>query len=140
MGTKEATFWAPFTRLAIVPEFCSSETFINSMGLAKSNELLLLGRKIDAVKAVEWNICSEILPVESHIYNPFHDESIGSIVCQRIDQKLLSLPVGDASSTIFVEMVRKRRLDHYEQLCKEELDRLDERKRNGEPLEAAMAL
>jgi len=91
-------------------------------------------------KAVEWNICSEILRVESHIHDPFHDGSIASIVCQRIDQTLLTLPVGDASSKIFVEMVRKRRLSRYEKLCKEELDKLDERKRNGEPLEAAMAL
>jgi len=70
------------------------------MGLAKANELLLLGRKIDAKKAVEWNICSEILRVESHIHDPFHDGSIASIVCQRIDQTLLTLPVGDASSKV----------------------------------------
>lgn len=41
-----ATFWAPFTRLALVPEMCSSVTLIESMGLSKANELLLLVRLV----------------------------------------------------------------------------------------------
>lgn len=44
--TPRVTLWAPFTRLALVPEFCSSVTFIERMGLPKANVMLLLGQKV----------------------------------------------------------------------------------------------
>jgi len=68
------------------------------MGLAKANELLLLGRKIDAQTAVEWNICSRILPYEST--NTFEHHSLGSQVCEIIEKELLSLPLGSATAEV----------------------------------------
>ena len=70
------------------------------MGLAKANELLLLGQKIDADTAVNWNICSKIIDTCSNNGDPFDICSIGSLVCKRIDEQLLSLPVGDETSKV----------------------------------------
>ena len=97
--TNEATFWVPFTRIALVPEFCSSETFVQTMGLSNANELLLLGKKIDAATAVKNHICSEIIPCSSSSDlsgdDPFHGESIGSKLCLEVDERLFSLPHSD---------------------------------------------
>ncbi|CAM9764342.1 unnamed protein product, partial [Hapterophycus canaliculatus] len=38
-----ASFWTPFFRLAIVPEFCSSVTFPEILGWPLANEMLVLG-------------------------------------------------------------------------------------------------
>ena len=83
-----------------VPEFCSSKTFIDTMGISKANELLLLGQKIDAKRAVEFNICSKIMDCNNTSNNPFCESSIGNKVCQMIDDQLLSLPLADKSSKV----------------------------------------
>lgn len=71
------------------------------MGLAKANELLLLGQKIDASTAVQWNICSRILECSSNPANdPFHPNGIGVQVCQRIENHLLSLTLGKETSLV----------------------------------------
>ena len=186
--TEDATFWAPFTRLALVPELCSSKTFVDTMGLSKANDLLILGKKIDAITAVRNNICSDIIIGCDKSGNPFEDHSIGSKMCREIDERLISLPLGDKTSKvrcalfigicpliryclyskvrdcnffqslytysdfcslsfnfvyrtkIFVSMIRSRRRNEMEKVCKEELLKLDERVASGETLEASMQL
>eukprot|EP00934_Nitzschia_sp_Nitz4_P008034 Nitzschia sp. Nitz4//scaffold26_size159584//45912//46922//NITZ4_ECH//-1//CDS//3329545178//8024//frame0 len=59
--TSRATFWTPFSRIALVPEFASSQLLQRRMGIAKANELLLLAKPIDAYTAVAWNICSRVV-------------------------------------------------------------------------------
>ena len=135
-----ATFWTPFTRLALVPEFCSSQTFFESMGLAKANELLLLGKKIDAKTAVEWNVCSRIVHDIDASGDPYHEKSLASYMCQEIDSHLLSLPLGQQSATYFVAMVRGARRKQLQSLCQDELIKLDERFDSGQVPEAARAL
>lgn len=139
--TPNATFWIPFTRLALVPEFCSSATIIETIGLAKANELLLLGQKIDANTAVQWNICSKVIEnSNSSIDDPFHSSSIGIQVCEHIEKNLLSYPFGKESSTIFVKFLRGKRQERLRKVCKEELLKLDERFNRGDCLEAARHL
>mmetsp|Transcript_388 Transcript_388/g.659 ORF Transcript_388/g.659 Transcript_388/m.659 type:complete len:287 (-) Transcript_388:166-1026(-) len=138
--TPNATFWVPFTRLALVPEFSSSATFVETMGLAKANDLLLLGKKIDATKAVDWNICSEVVADCDNSGDPFHKNSLASKISKDIDERLLSLPLGDKTSQIFCAMIRGKRRARLEQICKEELVKLDERFDGGECLEAVMHL
>eukprot|EP00541_Cyclophora_tenuis_P006338 CAMPEP_0116573678 /NCGR_PEP_ID=MMETSP0397-20121206/18930_1 /TAXON_ID=216820 /ORGANISM="Cyclophora tenuis, Strain ECT3854" /LENGTH=243 /DNA_ID=CAMNT_0004102275 /DNA_START=23 /DNA_END=751 /DNA_ORIENTATION=+ len=98
--TEQATFWAPFTRIALVPELCSSATFIETIGLSKANELLLLGKKIDAKTALDWNICSQIVGGCDQSGNPFHENSLASVACQQLDRHLLSLPLGGKTSQV----------------------------------------
>ena len=86
------------------------------MRLSKANELLLLGQKIDSKKAVDWNICSEVIEVKPNIQDPFSIYSLGSTVCKRIDEKILSLPVGDATSKV------RKFLERLNYLCSFILD------------------
>lgn len=140
-----ATFWAPFTRLALVPELCSSVTFLETMGLSKSNEMLLLGKQIDAPTALQWNICSEVVAIPGDdsttsttaSFDPFDPRSLASRMCQELDKNLLSLPLGDRTASHFVSMIRGRRRARLEQVCRQELVKLDERFDSGQVQEAA---
>lgn len=91
---ENATFWVPFTRIALVPEFASSVTFVEMMGLSCANEMLILGEKIDARKAVQNGLCVGIIEGCdcSSGGDAFVPNSIGRKVCDRIDEKLFSLP------------------------------------------------
>ena len=138
-----ATFWAPFTRLALVPELCSSTTFIESHGLSKANELLLLGRRIDAETALQFNICSRVVVPPStspQTDDPFDNSSLGSQMCHEIDRKLLSLPLGDKTAEYFVKFIKGARSERLHALCLRELEKLDERFDTGQVGEAAKQL
>jgi peroxisomal 3,2-trans-enoyl-CoA isomerase len=140
--TNKSTFWVPFTRIALVPEFCSSVTFIESSGLFRANELLLLGKKIDAKRAVQDRIVCDIIDGCDESGDAFAQDSIGSKVCKDLDERLFQICHGDKTSEIFVSMIRGRakRREELEVICKDELKRLDERLRSGDVLEAAMQL
>lgn len=135
---EEATFWTPFTRIALVPEFCSSVLFPQVMGLAKANELLLMGKQIDAEQAVSYNIVAGIIKDCEWTLDPFSVYSIASFVCKDIDERLLSLCHGEKTSRIFISMVRTRRSQELREVCRKELNAIAERLENGEVLEAAM--
>ncbi len=89
--TENATFWVPFTRIALVPEFASSVTFVEMMGLSRANEMLILGEKIDSRKAVQNGLCVGIID-GCDCGDAFTSNSIGRKVCDHIDEKLLTLP------------------------------------------------
>ncbi|KIM87001.1 hypothetical protein PILCRDRAFT_4240 [Piloderma croceum F 1598] len=52
----------PFTFLGIVAEGGSSVSFVNRMGLARANEVLLWGRKKDAQELLECGFINKIFP------------------------------------------------------------------------------
>ena len=135
--SEKATMWAPFTRLALVPELGSSRTFIESHGLSKANELLLLGKKIDARTALDWNICSQVVADKDVSDDPFGPDSLASRMCNEIDRKLLSLPLGDKTAEYFVTFIKGARRERMEQVCLAELDKLDERFDTGQVQQAA---
>jgi peroxisomal 3,2-trans-enoyl-CoA isomerase len=124
----------------VVPELCSSVTLVETMGLPKANELLLLGKRIDAHTALSWNLCSQVVSGCDTSGDPFHPDSLAGKMANEIHQRLLSLPLGDRTSRVFVSMVRGRRKARLEEVCRNELIRLDERFNDGECLEAAMQL
>jgi len=98
--TPHATFWAPFTRIALVPEFCSSTTLVETMGVTKANELLMLSRKIDAETALQWNLCSRVVKDCDASGDPFHPNSIASYMSREIDEQLLKLPRGHQTAQV----------------------------------------
>jgi peroxisomal 3,2-trans-enoyl-CoA isomerase len=142
--------WAPFTRLALVPEFCSSVTFVETMGLAKANEMLLLGKKINAQQAYDWNICSRIVPKSTAVdgagADPFQDpQSIANQMCREIHQQLLSSQsqsLGHATMEYFVSLIRNnhRRRERLKRVCLIELEQLDDRFDTGQVQRAAQQL
>jgi peroxisomal 3,2-trans-enoyl-CoA isomerase len=138
--TRQATFWTPFTRIALVPEFCSTTTFVETMGMAKANALLMLGEKIDAETALSWNLCSRVVKNCDASGDPFHRNSLGSYLCHEIDERLLKLPRGHQTAQVFASMMRGRRKSRLQRICREELIALDQRFDSGECLEAAMQL
>lgn len=162
--SETATLWAPFTRLALgehyrwtsltrklsllcltttlgvqVPELCSSATFVESMGLSKANEMLLLGKKIDAGTALAWNICSQIVP-GVNTEEPFHHDSLANYMAREVDERLLKLPMGDRTGQLFVSFIRGQRQARMQRVCRKELVELDARFNRGEVLEALMQL
>jgi Delta3-Delta2-enoyl-CoA isomerase len=137
--SRASTFWAPFTRLALVPELCSSVTFAECMGLSKANEMLLLGRKIDAETAVHWHIASRVVE-DCDATDPFHSNSLAMLLAREIDTKLLQLPRGHQTAQVFCHLIRGPRMARLQQVCREELVKLDERMNSGECLEASRQL
>ena len=103
--TPNSTFWVPFTRIALVPEFASSVTFPDTMGLSNANELLLLGKKFDAQKAISCHICSDVIEGCNEGGDAFSESSIGSKLCAEIDSKLLNLTHGEETSKVWHNMV-----------------------------------
>ncbi|CAN0544786.1 unnamed protein product, partial [Ectocarpus sp. 12 AP-2014] len=66
VGVKEgATLWTPFFRLAIVPEFCSSLTFPETLGLARANDMLIMGRKLSAQEALSSGLVSTVVMADT---------------------------------------------------------------------------
>jgi enoyl-CoA hydratase/carnithine racemase len=99
--TKKSTFWVPFTRIALVPEFASSVTFVEAMGMVCANEMLLLGEKIDANKAISKGLCIGLLDgCNDDCDDAFTSDSIGWKACEEIDKKLLSLPSGGKTAKV----------------------------------------
>jgi peroxisomal 3,2-trans-enoyl-CoA isomerase len=139
--TENATFWTPFTRIAIVPEFCSSLTFVATMGLPRANELLLMGKKINAERAYSDKLVSGIIKDCGQSGDAFADDSIGVRVSCDIDDCLLSLSHGEKTAKVFVSLTRsesRRRI--LEKVCIEEWLKFEKRIRNGEVYDAVAAL
>ena len=120
--SSQATLWAPFTRLALVPELCSSQTFMHSMGLSKANEMLLLGKEINAKTALEWNIASQVINQhEINTTDPFDPNSLASRMANELDERLLSLPCGDRTVEYFIALVKGSRRRELQSVCLEEV-------------------
>jgi enoyl-CoA hydratase/carnithine racemase len=98
--TENATFWTPFSRIAIVPEFSSSVTFVEAMGVARANNLLLMGKQINANEALSDKLVTEIVRNCIQNGNPFDERSIGYKVCNDLDNQLLSLTHGDKTAKV----------------------------------------
>ena len=127
--------------IALVPEFASSITFVEAMGLLAANEMLLMGEKVNASKAVSNRLCTRVMEdCNQCCEDAFSVESIGWKACEEIDNKLLDLPSGNQTAKIFVEMIRGKRREQLAAVCKEELLRLDQRIESGEVLEAVLEL
>jgi peroxisomal 3,2-trans-enoyl-CoA isomerase len=134
-ASKGAFFWSPFTRIALVPELCSSVTFLSSMGLARTNELLMLGNKIDADTAYSWGICSRIVDVNINDVDrdPFHPTSLATMMATEIENQLLTLPRSKRTIEYFISMVRHGSArSNLRQVCIDELRCLDERRSFGD--------
>ncbi|OQR88554.1 glutamine amidotransferase subunit pdxT, partial [Thraustotheca clavata] len=58
-----ATFWTPFMRVGIVPEFGSSYLFPAILGPMLANDMLLRGKRINAKTALQARLISQLLPV-----------------------------------------------------------------------------
>jgi len=72
----------PFTFLGIVAEAGSSVSFVNRMGLAKANEVLLFGKRMDAQELLACGFVNKIFPSQST--ESFH-ASVRKLVLERLE-------------------------------------------------------
>lgn len=138
--TDNSTFWTPFSRIAIVPEFSSSQTFVEAMGVARANNLLLMGKQIDASQAVSDKLVTEIVKNCDQSGNPFTLQSIGYQVCNDLDNQLLSLTHGDRTAKEFVSLIRGKRREQMKKVCVEEWLSFEKRIRRGDVNDAVVSL
>lgn len=99
-ATEDSSYWTPFSRIAIVPEFSSSITFVENMGVMRANQMLCMGEKINANQALECKLLTGIMEGCDKSGDPFVDESIGVKVCKKINDQLLSLPHGGKTARV----------------------------------------
>lgn len=78
---ENARFQMPFVSLGLAPEFASSYLLPRLMGHARTAELVLLAEPFDALKAREYGLINEVLPV-----NDYHARALEKA------QRLASLP------------------------------------------------
>ena len=57
-----ASFSVPFVNLGLCPEAASSLLLPATVGMRRAQELLLFGDRIDARKALEWDLVSAVVP------------------------------------------------------------------------------
>ncbi|GMI42433.1 hypothetical protein TeGR_g7819 [Tetraparma gracilis] len=135
IAAANATFWVPFARAAIVPEFASSKLLPATCGLQASNELLLLGRKVTAERAREMGIVTLISGAGG--------ERVGEEAVSMMRNELLeAAPHGAATGLAFVALTRLKRAEEMglEEVCREEMRVIEERMKKGQVMDAAMAM
>lgn len=71
LAAEHAYLHAPFSALALVPEFGSATSFAQSLGVHRTNDLLLLGRKMTVEELEQWGLVNRILPKKG-----FHEKVI----------------------------------------------------------------
>eukprot|EP00271_Cylindrocystis_brebissonii_P006566 TRINITY_DN19344_c0_g1_i1.p1 TRINITY_DN19344_c0_g1~~TRINITY_DN19344_c0_g1_i1.p1 ORF type:complete len:274 (-),score=56.57 TRINITY_DN19344_c0_g1_i1:579-1400(-) len=120
-----ATFWTPFVRVAVVPEFCSSVTFPRIFGPSLANEMLLMGRLLSVEEAQGAGLISSIFPQESFLED----------VVQKI-RDMLDQPLAKQSLPLFKAMIKKPFADELERVFKDEMVELGKRSMNGDTGEA----
>lgn len=77
---EHAYFWAPFSRLAIVAEFCSSLTFPEIIGRSRASQLFMFNHKMTSKEALEWGLVSRVFPTkqfEASVQALLHDRKAG---------------------------------------------------------------
>lgn len=128
-ASETATFWVPFARAALVPEFCSSVLLPLVLGPAVAADMILAGTKLDAQQALSRGLVSAVLPVEGFM----------DAVRARV-RAMVSVPKAARTLALFKRMLRARWLDALDRVFVEEMELLDERIQNGEAFEAVMEL
>lgn len=127
-ATETASFLVPFSRIAVIPEFCSSVTFPKLLGKSTANEMLLFGKQLGVNRARELGFVSEIFPKKDFLNRVLQEVRAG-----------LVYPLMDRTLPLFKHMLRKWEIDDIEKLCLYELKKLDERGEAGEIAEAVIA-
>jgi enoyl-CoA hydratase/carnithine racemase len=130
MCTESSSFWTPFARLSLVPEFCSSVTFPNIMGSSLATDMLLLGRKLTATEALHIGLVSQVHP----------PAQLMNAVRKVIAEQLLCLPQPAASVSAYKRVMSGSHKQQLEQALHVEFIELDRRLQNGDALLALAEL
>ncbi|XP_022091979.1 enoyl-CoA delta isomerase 2, mitochondrial-like isoform X2 [Acanthaster planci] len=124
-ASDRATFHTPFSSLGQSPEACSSYLFPKIMGQAKSNEVLLFGRKLTAQEAYDRGLVTEIFP----------DATFRQDVQNKLDE-FATLP--KQSMRLSKTLIRSAEREKLHQVNKDECELLVERWTSEECIQAIM--
>jgi peroxisomal 3,2-trans-enoyl-CoA isomerase len=125
-ASHKATLHAPLTALGQSPEGASSFTFPRAIGVARANDLLLLGRKISAQEGKEWGLVNEV----------FDEGSFQAEVAERV-KSAASLP--PQALTLSKKIMRDRDIPAMEAANDAECKLIKERWLSEECMSAIMA-
>ncbi|CAI5963853.1 unnamed protein product [Closterium sp. NIES-64] len=122
-----ATFWVPFLRIALVPEFGSSVTLPQLLGRPLANDLLLTSRVLTADEACRNGLVSRVFPdatLQSDVLAILSDIQQQALVQQSLPifKRMLRQPLGDSAP----------RQPDMEAVVAEELRQLARRQMAGE--------
>ncbi|KAK5443513.1 hypothetical protein LTS15_010658 [Exophiala xenobiotica] len=62
LAAEGAYLQVPFSALGLVPEFGSATSFAHSMGVHRTNDMLMFGRKMSVEELENWGMINRILP------------------------------------------------------------------------------
>jgi 2-(1,2-epoxy-1,2-dihydrophenyl)acetyl-CoA isomerase len=62
VASENAYFLQAFSRIGLVPDGGSSHLLVRTIGRARASELMLLGEKLPAAKALEWGLVNRVVP------------------------------------------------------------------------------
>ena len=119
-------FFAPFVKLAIAAEACSSVSFTRVMGRQKAAAVLLAGERLTAEELESAGFITKILPKDG-----FMEEVM------KIAKRVASSPAGglEVNKRLMMAPIREELLAANEREC----EALRERCRTSEPIEAVRA-
>ena len=124
-ASESATFHTPFSSLGQSPEGLSSLTFVQKMGLSSANEVLLLGKKLNAKEAQRNNLVSEIWKVDG-----FRDKLLS------VAYKMAKYPIGGLIKV--KELIRAPYKELWQETNRKEIELLVERWQSKECQQAIM--
>lgn len=64
LAADNAYLQVPFSALGLVPEYGSATNFAHSIGIRRTNDLLMFGRKLTAQELEQWGLINRIFPQE----------------------------------------------------------------------------
>ncbi|GLE08462.1 hypothetical protein PINS_up019645 [Pythium insidiosum] len=72
-AVEQASFWTPFMRIGIVPEFAASYTFPHTLGPQLANDMLIRSREIDSSRALARGLVGHVFPADGFMHRVFAD-------------------------------------------------------------------
>jgi peroxisomal 3,2-trans-enoyl-CoA isomerase len=113
----------PFSALGLVPENGSAINFSQSMGIHRTNEFLMFGRKLTAQELEQWGLVNQIFPSEG-----FHESVKGYLQKQ--------VRINDGKSMTEMKRLQNKPLRDVRMLAVHDaMDALAERFVEGAPFE-----
>ncbi|OWZ24377.1 Enoyl-CoA hydratase/isomerase [Phytophthora megakarya] len=127
-----ATFWTPFLRIGVVPEFASSYTFPHLLGPTVASNLVIRSKVYTAEEALTAKIVGEVFPTNGFLNAVLAD--LTPLVANRFNQT--SLPV----LPVYTTLLRRERAPKVREALFYEFEQLDRRAASGEFLATVMEL
>ncbi|KAG1690021.1 hypothetical protein DVH05_019916 [Phytophthora capsici] len=124
-----ATFWTPFLRIGVVPEFASSYTFPHLLGPSVANNLVIRSKVYKAQEALSAKIVGEIFPTNGFLEAVFAELT-----------PLVSNQFNKTSLPIYKSLLRRERAPKLREALFYEFEQLDRRAASGEFLATVMEL